>query len=62
MTDPLFPELKEALQEVLAGAGQSSQFDQQLTTLIANAYRGNADRKDVELLLNAVTLDTDDGH
>lgn len=62
MTDPLFPELIEALREVLEDAGQDSQFDQQLTTLIANAYSGNADRKDVELLLNAVTLDAEDGH
>lgn len=62
MTDPLFPELIEALREVLEDAGQDSHFDQQLTTLIANAYSGNADRKDVELLLNAVTLDAEDGH
>ncbi|MEM8971848.1 MAG: hypothetical protein AAGD43_07300 [Pseudomonadota bacterium] len=62
MTDPLFPELIEALREVLEEAGQDSQFDQQLTRLIANAYGGNADRKDVELLLNAVTLDAEDGH
>ena len=62
MTDDLFPELKEALRDVLADTGQSSQFDQQLTTLIANAYGGNADQKDVELLLNAITLDTEDGH
>lgn len=62
MTDPLFPELIEALREVLEGAGQDLQFDQQLTTLILNAYGGNADRKDVELLLKAVTLDAEDGH
>lgn len=62
MNDPLFPELKEALREVLADLDQSSEFDQQLTTLITNAYGGNADQKDVELLLNAAKLDLDDGH
>jgi len=62
MTDPLFPELKEALREVLADAGQSPQFNQQLTTLIANAYGGNADQKDVELLLNSTKLEVTDGH
>ncbi len=62
MTERLFPELKQALREVLDGSGQDDQFRRQFTQLIANAYENNADRKDVELLLEAIVLDDSDAH
>ena len=62
MTDELFPELLEALRETLNGSDQDDQFRRQFQRLVANAYQNNAERRDVERLLDAIDLDVIDEH
>lgn len=62
MTDELFPELLEALRETLNGSDQDDQFQRQFQRLVANAYQNNAERRDVERLLDAIDLDVIDEH
>ena len=60
MSDELFPELMEAMRETLAESGQDDQFQRQFLKLVANAYENNAERRDVERLLDALELDSPD--
>ena len=56
VTAELFPELGEALRDVLNEYGEDTFFRGQLTSLVVNAYADNVDRSDVKSLLDEIEL------